>query len=166
MARSDEAEWWFNAVYEAVQDIPHGQVTSYGHIARLLGRREFSHVHFTMHHRLSDLIDKCYSGMSSVFECAYRPEIGSLMRRHRQVGICLKHLPSQSADVSHHFHNGNVPWQRVINAKGIISPRFGLRHGRPVVGTDLPVGGRVVLSDKPPHYARKVSRLAQDIWEN
>ena len=22
MARSDEAEWWFNAVYEAVQQIP------------------------------------------------------------------------------------------------------------------------------------------------
>lgn len=40
MTRSDEAEWWFNAVYEAVQEIPHGQVTSYGHIARLLGRRE------------------------------------------------------------------------------------------------------------------------------
>lgn len=41
MTRSDEAEWWFNAVYEAVQEIPHGQVTSYGHIARLLGKREF-----------------------------------------------------------------------------------------------------------------------------
>ena len=41
MTRSDEVEWWFNAVYEAVQEIPHGQVTSYGHIARLLGRREF-----------------------------------------------------------------------------------------------------------------------------
>lgn len=40
MPRSDEAEWWFNAVYEAVQGIPHGRVTSYGHIARLLGRRE------------------------------------------------------------------------------------------------------------------------------
>ena len=30
MARSDEAEWWFNAVYAAVQEIPHGKVTSYG----------------------------------------------------------------------------------------------------------------------------------------
>ena len=40
MPRSDEAEWWFNAVYEAVQEVPHGKVTSYGHIARLLGRRE------------------------------------------------------------------------------------------------------------------------------
>lgn len=40
MPRSDEAEWWFTAVYQAVQEIPYGKVTSYGHIARLLGRRE------------------------------------------------------------------------------------------------------------------------------
>ncbi|MCJ1263004.1 hypothetical protein MMC22_002874 [Lobaria immixta] len=64
MARSDEAEWWFNAVYEAVQEIPRGYVTSYGHIARLLGKR-----------------------------------------------------------TEPFFHDDNVPWQRVINAKGIISPR-------------------------------------------
>ena len=41
MPRSDEAEWWFNAVYEAVQEIPYGKVTSYGHIARLLGKRKY-----------------------------------------------------------------------------------------------------------------------------
>lgn len=40
MTRSDEAEWWFTAVYQAIQEIPYGKVTSYGHIARLLGRRE------------------------------------------------------------------------------------------------------------------------------
>ncbi|MCJ1370960.1 hypothetical protein MMC20_002174 [Loxospora ochrophaea] len=83
MARSDEAEWWFNAVYAAVQEIPHGKVTSYGHIARLLGRPE----------------------------------------RPRQVGVCLKHLPTFSTIANHYFHSNNVPWQRVINAKGIISPR-------------------------------------------
>lgn len=42
MTRSDEAQWWFNAVYEAVQEIPRGRVTSYGHIARLLGKRTFN----------------------------------------------------------------------------------------------------------------------------
>ncbi|KAH8811879.1 6-O-methylguanine DNA methyltransferase [Xylogone sp. PMI_703] len=41
-------------------------------------------------------------------------------QRPRQVGICLKHLPS---DPSMTFHDGNVPWQRVINSKGAISPR-------------------------------------------
>lgn len=45
----------------------------------------------------------------------------------RQVGVCLKHLPSSSANANHHFHDANVPWQRVINAKGIISPRSALR---------------------------------------
>lgn len=40
MTRTEEAEWWTNAVYEAVQEIPRGKVTSYGHIARLLGQRE------------------------------------------------------------------------------------------------------------------------------
>ena len=40
MPRSDEAEWWFNGVYEAVQQIPYGHVTSYGHLAKLLGQRK------------------------------------------------------------------------------------------------------------------------------
>ena len=39
MPRSEEAEWWANAVYEAIQEVPQGKVTSYGHIARLLGER-------------------------------------------------------------------------------------------------------------------------------
>ncbi|KAJ9662578.1 Alkyltransferase-like protein 1 [Coniosporium apollinis] len=65
MARTEEAAAWFAAVYRAVQEIPPGRVTSYGHIARLLGR----------------------------------PASGS------------------------RWHDGNVPWQRVINAKGGISPR-------------------------------------------
>ncbi|KYK56289.1 MGMT family protein [Drechmeria coniospora] len=39
MARSDEAEAFFHAVYSAVQEIPAGKVTSYGHIARLVGTR-------------------------------------------------------------------------------------------------------------------------------
>jgi O6-methylguanine-DNA--protein-cysteine methyltransferase len=38
--RSEEVHLWYTAVYEAVQEIPHGRVTSYGHIARLLGKRE------------------------------------------------------------------------------------------------------------------------------
>jgi len=78
---------WYEAVYEAVQEIPRGRVTSYGHIAKLLGKPE----------------------------CP------------RQVGVCLKHLPSPSSDASKpsaRWHSGNVPWQRVINSKGCISPRY------------------------------------------
>ncbi|PBP21980.1 DNA binding methylated-DNA--cysteine S-methyltransferase [Diplocarpon rosae] len=64
MPRTDEAEAFFDAVYTAVQEIPYGKVTSYGHIARLIGTHP-----------------------------------------------------------THTFHNNNVPWQRVINNKGVISPR-------------------------------------------
>lgn len=39
MPRSEEAEAWANAVYAAIQEIPYGKVTSYGHIALLLGER-------------------------------------------------------------------------------------------------------------------------------
>lgn len=39
MPRSDEAAAFFHAVYTAVQEIPHGKVTSYGHIAKLVGTR-------------------------------------------------------------------------------------------------------------------------------
>jgi len=48
------------------------------------------------------------------------------MTSSRQVGVCLKHLPSLSTDPSKKpptWHSGNVPWQRVINNKGGISPR-------------------------------------------
>ncbi|RYP70337.1 hypothetical protein DL771_005544 [Monosporascus sp. 5C6A] len=80
MPRSDEAEAFFYAVYSAVREIPYGKVTTYGHIAKLVGTPQ----------------------------------------RPRQVGICLKHLPE---DPGARYNNGNVPWQRVINSKGIISPR-------------------------------------------
>lgn len=41
MARSDEAAAFFHAVYSAIQEIPLGKVTSYGHIAKLVGTRKF-----------------------------------------------------------------------------------------------------------------------------
>jgi len=80
MPRTDEAEAFYHAVYTAIQEIPHGKVTSYGHIARLIGTPQ----------------------------------------RPRQVGVCLKHLPT---DTTSQFNNTNVPWQRVISSKGLISPR-------------------------------------------
>lgn len=85
MPQSDEAQWWFGAVYEAIQQIPYGKCTSYGHIAALLG----------------------------------------YPKRARQVGVCLKHLPDYDPEdpERHSFHNQNVPWQRVVNSKGGISPR-------------------------------------------
>lgn len=66
MTRSDEAEWWFNAVYEAVQQIPYGKVTSYGHIARLLGRGMPSRSRFNLKGRLMQIADQpSVRGMSN-----------------------------------------------------------------------------------------------------
>lgn len=83
--QSEEAQWWYQAVYSAIQQIPHGKCTSYGHIAVLLG----------------------------------------YPRRARQVGVCLKYLPTfdPASPDEFFFHDQNVPWQRVVNSKGGISPR-------------------------------------------
>ncbi|KAL6864629.1 6-O-methylguanine DNA methyltransferase [Trichoderma novae-zelandiae] len=80
MARSDEAQAFFHAVYSAAQQIPYGKVTTYAHIAYLVGTPQ----------------------------------------RPRQVGVCMKHLPH---DEEARFNSTNVPWQRVINSKGVVSPR-------------------------------------------
>lgn len=80
MARSDEAQAFFHAVYSAAQQIPYGKVTTYAHLAYLVGTPQ----------------------------------------RPRQVGVCMKHLPHDEDAV---FNSSNVPWQRVINSKGAVSPR-------------------------------------------
>lgn len=112
------------------EEIPRGSVTSYGHIARLLGRRKLNHFVVT-------LITICCAMRLTLFlnqaQCP-RSAISNACRRIkcllscRQVGVCLKHLPSSSANTQHHFHDANVPWQRVINAKGVISPRSAVKN--------------------------------------
>lgn len=114
MPRSDEAQAFFHAVYSAVQEIPPGKVTSYGHIARLVGERE-----------LPPPPHPVVFAVQLTRRLAQRP---------RQVGVCLKHLPNlenwnrahpdgDGGEQPPRFHHGNVPWQRVVNAKGGISPR-------------------------------------------
>lgn len=61
MPRSDEAAMWFAAVYQAVQEVPHGKVTSYGHIANLLG------------YRRSQSLSLKYLGANSCLQTAERP---------------------------------------------------------------------------------------------
>ncbi|TQV94372.1 hypothetical protein V2A60_002596 [Cordyceps javanica] len=107
MPRTDEAAAFFHAVYSAVSEIPPGRVTSYGHIAALIGTPQ----------------------------------------RPRQVGVCLKHLPDDTdadadADTEsepsrrQRWNHSNVPWQRVVNARGVISPRGG-RPGATRAQADL-----------------------------
>jgi methylated-DNA-protein-cysteine methyltransferase-like protein len=42
MSRSAEVAVFYHAVYSAVQEIPPGRVTTYGHIAALIGTREYN----------------------------------------------------------------------------------------------------------------------------
>ncbi|KAG5964221.1 hypothetical protein E4U56_002364 [Claviceps arundinis] len=106
MAPSDEAIAFYHAVYSAVQEIPPGKVTSYGHIASLIGTRE-TYRDPLPKHRLAN-------------EYQPHPHLLCTAQRPRQVGLCLKYLSRQPLPA---FHQDNVPWQRVVNAKGGISPR-------------------------------------------
>jgi len=80
---------WYASVFEAVSQVPNGKVTTYGHIARLIGRRKLHRRNtvspFTIH---VDLHPDPYSGMSKVrdLSAARRPEYRTklqpvLMRR-------------------------------------------------------------------------------------
>jgi hypothetical protein len=51
----------------------------------------------------------------------------------RQVGLCLRHL---SADLDAEFNVDTVPWQRVINSRGEISPRYAKSHDALPVSSD------------------------------
>jgi alkylated DNA nucleotide flippase Atl1 len=134
MPRSEEAEAFCWGVYAAVQEIPYGRVTTYGHIAALIGTRESSPFllpsfppYFPRPNALS-MSTPLISMRHTRWDIANkRRNKKKTAQRPRQVGICLKHLPS-SPTSSMPYHNENVPWQRVINAKGIISPRKDSPH--------------------------------------
>ena len=106
---------WFSAVYKAIQEIPYGKVTSYGHIAALLGYRKY---------------DGTFAHCLMLMSTAERPRYSNstwmliiTLTRCRQVGVCLKHLPDASDQPDARYNGDTVPWQRVINSKGAISPR-------------------------------------------
>ncbi len=131
MPRTPEAQAFFHAVYSAVQEIPPGKVTSYGHIAKLVGTRECP-------------ADKRHHDLLLLILILIIPNPAA--QRPRQVGVCLKHLPSSTDDPSTRFHHDNVPWQRVINAKGIVSPRLvstiSSVRSSPTLSMQIPTLGR------------------------
>ena len=83
------------------------------------------------------------------------------------MGICLKHLPSFVAGTDHHFHDSNVPWQRVINSKGVISPRSDPHHHREcsywLTGAKE---DRAEPIDKLLPFVEKESQFGVVRWEN
>lgn len=85
----------------------------------------------------------------------------------RQVGICLKHLPTFSAGTDHHFHDNNVPWQRVINSKGIISPRSAPHYYRECGHWLISaIEVRAELLDKLLPFVEKESQFGLEHWGN
>ncbi|KXT11122.1 hypothetical protein AC579_640 [Pseudocercospora musae] len=64
--RSDEAEAWYVAVYQAVQEVPYGHVTSYGHIATLLGYpRDVPEVSASSYRSARCALQQRYSAMAA-----------------------------------------------------------------------------------------------------
>lgn len=119
MARSDEAQAFFHAVYSAAQQIPYGKVTTYAHIAYLVGTRTY----FPWMHNwrvFFSLFSIEYAACDELVMEMLMRIMGTIAQRPRQVGVCMKHLPHDEDAV---FNSSNVPWQRVINSKGAVSPR-------------------------------------------
>ncbi|OZJ05846.1 hypothetical protein BZG36_00889 [Bifiguratus adelaidae] len=94
---SEESVIFRQTVLEIIRRIPRGRVTSYGKPAALRGEDSG----FTISH-----------GQGHVAKLAGYP------RNSRQVGQVLKHLPMDEEE-----EDDPVPWQRVVNHKGYISPR-------------------------------------------
>lgn len=103
-----------------------GKVTSYGHIARLLGRREYEAAATRDKSEIDTdkrTVQLSVPGMQATKAPSTLQGRGLIGVGDRQVGVCLKHLPSYSAVETPFYNNRSVPWQRVINSKGVISPR-------------------------------------------
>ncbi len=107
---SGEALSFYYSVYEVIQTIPYGKVTTYG---------------------LCDLNSLKYKSISisniNVIICiGHIAKMVGAPNNARQVGYALKSLPTESEDPNGpclQIHTGNVPWWRVISSQGKISKR-------------------------------------------
>ncbi|KAK9456182.1 DNA base-flipping protein [Dipodascopsis uninucleata] len=93
---TEEAESFYIAVYEMVQRIPEGKVTTYGHIARLISAPQNSR-------QVGNALK-------------YLPRA----RRHASQEADSR---EDESVIEHEFSSGNVPWWRVISSSGRISFR-------------------------------------------
>ncbi|KIX92772.1 uncharacterized protein Z520_11435 [Fonsecaea multimorphosa CBS 102226] len=103
MTRSEETEWWINAVYEAIQQIPPGRVTTYKHIASLLGTPQRAR-------QVGVCLSNLHRGPTTATATTTKDHLG-----HDDTGTDERPIE--------HYNLDSVPWQRVINSKGMISHR-------------------------------------------
>ncbi|QRC91959.1 hypothetical protein JI435_021300 [Parastagonospora nodorum SN15] len=119
--RSEEVHLWYTAVFEACQEIPRGNylLLCISRCTELTAEQARSRATGTSRDSSGSVSDLLHHQDSLLTHLATN-------QLNVPVGVCLKHLPSPSTDSSKKsatFHSGNVPWQRVLNAKGSISPR-------------------------------------------
>ncbi|KAK9493990.1 YALI0D05687p KAB8284608.1 6-O-methylguanine DNA methyltransferase [Lipomyces doorenjongii] len=106
--RTDEAEAFYIAVYETVQRIPPGRVTTYGHVARLIdapqNSRQVGSALKYLHH-------------------APLTNSGTARGLNLESDDNADRDESDSRDFFHQFNSEIVPWWRVISADGRIAFR-------------------------------------------
>lgn len=100
-----EAERHYASIYQAIQLIPEGKVTTYGYIAKLIGfPRNARQVGYALKQLPSEQA---------------RVPAGEIDEQvHPQTGL-VRQQPLRAP----HYHSGNVPWWRVIGSGGSISVR-------------------------------------------
>ncbi|EGY16435.1 uncharacterized protein VDAG_07599 [Verticillium dahliae VdLs.17] len=81
--QSEQAQAFAYAVYAAVQEIPRGKVTSYGHIAALIGTRTYLHLSRT-------------GPPPDALALTLPPCLLPKAERPRQVGTALRQLHARS----------------------------------------------------------------------
>jgi hypothetical protein len=81
--------------------------------------------------------------------------------------VCLKHLPSASSQPNARYNSDTVPWQRVINSKGVISPRSGSTVGGKVLMiTNTSAEGPTAPHTTRQYLPKKAFRSTVEILEN
>lgn len=100
-----EAERHYSGIYEAVQSIPEGKVTTYGHIARLIGSpRNARQVGYAL---------------KQLPSAQARVPVGEIDEQVHPVTGLVRQQKLRAP----RFHHGNVPWWRVIGSGGVIPMR-------------------------------------------
>ncbi|KAG4031976.1 hypothetical protein MFRU_008g03260 [Monilinia fructicola] len=118
MPPTNETTTFSNTVYRAVQEIPYGKVTTYGHIARLIGTPQRPR------------------------------QVGTCLKHLPPTSPSPSPSASPSSSPSPHPNPTThlTPWHRVINAQGTISPRTPHPHGAQTQATRLRREGVVVTT--------------------
>ncbi|KAK9477276.1 hypothetical protein V1514DRAFT_334364 [Lipomyces japonicus] len=134
----DEAEVFYIATYEAIQQIPYGKVTTYGYIAKIIGAPANSR------------------------------QVGAALKYLKDAGGRENEEPGTGNDndetdsITKQFNNQNVPWWRVVAFDG----RIALRTPRQMSAqrARLEDEGVTLIDDRVRQQGGRVGNLAEQGW--